>query len=146
MDIRSLIKKMLMQYIIIYAGSMFGTLVFCSIFYPSDLFGLDYFVWMLLFSLLGDLPLLVFYSAKELTEKQWITRQIIHFLLLEAVLLSAAYKTGMFEGVIEGTAFVFVILAVYVLVRLITFRNDIRLAQKMNFRLQERKNKRVNGK
>lgn len=145
MDITALIKKMLVQYIIIYAGSMFGTLVFCSIFYPDEMFGLDYLVWMLLFSLLGDLPLLVFYSKRELTEKQWIIRQGIHILLLELVLLCAAFQMGLYEGVIQGAAFALVIIGIYVLVRFITFRGDSKLAHELNVRLQERKNKETNG-
>ncbi|WP_342759227.1 hypothetical protein [Kineothrix sedimenti] len=108
-------------------------------FYPYEEFGLSYFVWMLVYSLMGDLTMLVFYSPKELTEKQWIVRQIVHILLLEIVLLTAAHQAGMFEGVLEGTVLVLVILAVYLLVRFIGFRKDLQLAKKLNMRIQERK-------
>ncbi|TCL59047.1 DUF3021 family protein [Kineothrix alysoides] len=146
MDLGILMKKMISLYAVIYGGSMFGTLVFCTIFYPDETFGLGYFTWMLVYALLGDLTMLVFYSRKELTEKQLLVRQTVQILLLEIVLLTAAYQAGMFQGVMEGAVLLLVILGVYMMVRFIGFRKDLQLAKQLNARLQERKKEHKNGK
>ena len=60
---------------------------------------------MALFSLAGDATLLVFYSKKVLTEKQFLFRTVIHFILLEIVLMTFAGLLQLYESTLEAVAF-----------------------------------------
>ena len=139
MELRELIKRLVISYPIIYGCSMMVTFVFCMIFYPDSVFGVDYFGKMFLFALAGDLPSLVFYSKRELSHKEWMVRIIIHLLLLEGVLLVIGRFMGLHDNMVEGIVFFFIVLAVYVVVRLLVFSDDERQAKEINKALEERK-------
>lgn len=139
MDLKSLIKNMIQHYFIICTGTVICTLLFCLLFYPDAEFSIFYFAWVLLFSLLGDLPFLVFYSRKTLNSKQWLMRSIFHFILLEAVLLFAAFQFGIYDNILQGIVFFFLIFFVYVIVRLIEYQHDSKVASKMNERIRQRR-------
>ncbi len=137
MELRELLRRIVNSYFVIYGCSMLGTLVFCLIFEPDSVFNVQYLEWMLLFSALGDLPALVFYSGKELTEKQWRIREVIHFVILETVLLTAANCLGMYHTFLQGIVFAGIILLVYVLVRAVCFAGDFQTAKNINDQLKE---------
>lgn len=139
MELGKLIKKICVSYPVIYGGSMMATLVFCLVFYPERVFGLDYLAKMLLFSLAGDLPILVFCSGKELSQQEWMVRMILHFVLLEVVLMTFGGIWGLYENFIEGIAFFLIVLLVYIGVRLIVFSDDSRQAEQMNQALLNKK-------
>lgn len=139
MELRELIKKLVISYPIIYGCSMMATFVFCLVFYPDSDFGLYYFGEMFLFALAADLPSLVFYSKRELSHKELMVRIIIHLLLLEGVLLVIGRLMGLHENITEGIVFFFIVLAVYVVVWLLVFSDDARQAKEINKALEERK-------
>lgn len=139
MELGKLIKKICVSYPVIYGGSMMATLAFCLVFYPERVFGLDYLAKMLLFSLAGDLPILVFCSGKELSQQEWMGRMILHFVLLEVVLMTFGGIWGLYETFIEGIAFFLIVFLVYIGVRLIVFSDDSRQAEQMNKALLNKK-------
>ncbi len=140
MELRDLIKKILFSYPAIYGCSMMATFVFCMVFYHEDaVFGMDYFGLMLLFSLAGDLPILVFYSKREMSQKEMNVRLLIHFLLLECVLMVLGRFFGLYKSFLQGVFFFFIVLVVYVIIRASVFCEDIRRAKQLNDALAERK-------
>lgn len=139
MELRELIKKLVISYPIIYGCSMMATFVFCLVFNPDWVFGLDYLGEMFLFALAADLPSLVFYSKRELSHKELMVRIIIHLLLLEGVLLVIGRLMGLHDNITEGIFFFFIVLAVYVVVWLLVFSDAARQAKEINKALEERK-------
>lgn len=139
MELRDLIKKILVSYPAIYGCSMMATFVFCLVFSKESVFGVDYFGQMLIFSLAGDLPSLIFYSKRELSQKETNVRLVIHFLLLECVLMVFGRYLGLYETVLQGIFFFFIVLAVYVIIRASVFCDDLRKAKQLNDALAERK-------
>ncbi|MCB6476326.1 DUF3021 domain-containing protein [Emergencia timonensis] len=137
MDFKELKREMLLGFFYIYTGSIFGTYVFCSLFYPDLTFSLSYFPWMALFSLAGDATLLVFCSKKVLTEKQFLFRTVIHFILLEIVLMTFAGLLQLYESTLEAVAFFFIVLLVYFMVKLLSFKSGSKEAEVINQRIQE---------
>ena len=131
------LKKCLVQdYFVIVTGTLIGTLVYCLIFERSTTFSLFYLGWVLIFSLLADLPLCIFYSRKELTEHQWMIRFILHFITLEGLLLTLAYFANMYHNLIGGVVFALIVAGVYVMVRYIGHQINIQVALKMNEHLK----------
>lgn len=137
MELRELLKRMINSYFVIYGCSMMGTLLYSLIFMPDEVYNVEYFEWMLVFSLAGDLPALVFYSRKELTKRQWQGRLIIHFALLEAVLLVMAKYLKMYRTFLQGAVFAGIVLLVYILVRAVCFAGDFQTAKDINDKLRE---------
>lgn len=139
MDIKSFLKQLVQQYFVIYTGSMFGTFFFCKALVPEAKFGLDYFLWMMIFSLMAEIPMVAFYTKKELTRRQWEIRTIIHFFLLELILMTAGGMAEMYHGIYQAFWFAVTILGVYVLVRFVTYLLDVNTADQLNQKLQERR-------
>lgn len=141
MEVQQLLKKLIVSYPIIYGGTMMATLIYCLVFEPNTSFGLDYFCWMLLFALAGDLPSVLFYSRRELTRRQWNVRTLIHFIVLVLVLLFFAKKLELYHTFQQGLFFAGLVLAVYLIVMFACFAGDRAQANKINERLKAMKNK-----
>lgn len=137
MELRELIKRLIVSYPIIYGCSIMAAYVFCLFFDPDTVFGLEYLEGFFLFALAGDLPSLVFYSRRELSNREWRIRVILHLLLLEGVLLSFGRVMGLYKTMSEGIFFFFIVLLVYVVVRLLAFSGDISSAKEINEALAE---------
>lgn len=139
MELRELIKRLIISYPIIYGCSIMATFVFCLVFDPDSVFGMDYLGKMFLFALAGDLPSLVFYSKRELSHKEQVLRKLIHLLLLEGVLLTIGRIMGLHDNMTEGIFFFFIVLAVYLIVWFLAFSDDLRQAKEINKALEQRK-------
>ena len=135
----SLIKKLASGFCAIASGSLFAAAIFCSIFstgkrLPASL------LWEILgVAALCTLTLLVFYSKKELSKRQMFIRQVIHLPLLLLILLVCAYGFKWIEepGFLQPLVFIALVLVVYLGVRLMLFRIESQLANRLNERLRE---------
>ena len=104
MNLKQILKTFCFHYVLIYGLTMMATFFWCLAAGDTSV-PLDFFWKSMIFSLLADAPLFVFYSRKELTAKQLLIRIIAHGLLLEIVLPAAGWFIGMWRGV--GGYFVF---------------------------------------
>ncbi|MDE7087348.1 MAG: hypothetical protein K2O67_04050 [Clostridia bacterium] len=104
MNIKQLLKTFCFHYVLIYGLTMMATF-FWSLAAGDSSVPLDYFWKIMIFSLVADLPVFVYWSKKELTSKQTLVRIIIHGILLEILLPTAGWFIGMWRGV--GGFFVF---------------------------------------
>ncbi len=135
-----LLKRMINHFFIIYTGAIFGTFIFCFLFNKEAVFGITYFLQIALLSVLGDLPLLIFYSKKELTRAQMKIRYVLHFGLIEAVLLSAGKWMGLYGDSLAQTGVFFAIVAfVYWLVFVFGYMMNSATAGAINKRIEERR-------
>lgn len=139
MNFSGLVKQLVRMYFVIYTCSMVGTVCFCSIFIPEVALDVSFIVWMFVFALFADLPGMVFYSKRELSKKQWRKRAVLHFFLLEAVLMTAGRLYEMWIGIFQGICFGGVVLIVYVLVIFVNYQLDHKMAEEMNKKLKERR-------
>lgn len=104
MNIKQLLKTFCFHYVLIYGLTMMATFFWCLACGDTSI-PLRYFWEIMIFSLVADLPVLVFWSKKELTSRQTLIRIIIHGVLLEILLPTAGWFIGMWRGV--GGFFVF---------------------------------------
>ncbi len=140
MGMIEILKKMLHNYLLIYGGSVIATWIYCMIFEPNAVFELDYFTGMMLFAACGDLPTMVFYSRKKLTDRQWRMRSRIHLLLLLAVLLTMARVLKIYQNLWQGFILFVLILGVYFVINLFAYRSDQKTADAINEKIKEIKN------
>ena len=139
MDIKEIIRKILQQFPVIYFGTMICTFIYCLIFAPDSQFAVSYFAEMMILSLMGAAPSLVFYSKHELTEEEWSVRRVIHIILLEGIILTLGRYYGLYHTFWQGVFFAFLVLLVYVIVYISVFRFDCKTADRMNQKIRERK-------
>ncbi|MDE5765560.1 MAG: hypothetical protein K2I17_00140 [Clostridia bacterium] len=104
MNIKQLLKTFCFHYVLIYGLTMMASFFWCLASGDTSV-PLGFFWKAMIFSLVADAPLFVFWSKKELTSKQTLIRIIIHGVLLEILLPTAGWFIGMWRGV--GGFFVF---------------------------------------
>lgn len=145
MNLKELIRTMIYQYPMILTGTIFAA-IGCLISKPDFMFNVWYLVQLVLFSLAANLPLVAYYSKKELTPKQFRIRMVIHFILLETVLLGVGYWIGLYDGILGGVIFFFIVMAVEVFVLFLTFLGNRKMASDINEMLKLRRSSKDNTK
>lgn len=138
MNRKELLRMLMNHFFICYTCTMFATYLFCSLNTPvTTTISINYLWKTALFSICADIPTVVYYSKKELSRKQWWIRTAIHTVLLEVVLLTAGYYSGMYAGWGGFVLFFFVILAVDMVVRFVSYLNDRNTADEINAQLRK---------
>ncbi len=132
-----LIKKVMMSFFVSVA-CICAAMALIGLSYESEArFGYEAFLSPLLFGAAASLPLLVKYSRKELSLKQAIIRNIIHFILLEVLLLSLLFAAGLITDVSMAVSLGFTIFVIDITVYLVLWISDTRTARAFNKALQE---------
>ncbi|MCE5196759.1 MAG: DUF3021 family protein [Negativicutes bacterium] len=109
-------------------------------FEPNTRFGYEAFLSPLIFGALASIPTLVTYSRKELSFQLAAMRNAIHFLLLEAVILSVLYFGGMLTSVAMAISLGISIFVIDLTVNLVLWINDKRIAKEFNSALKKLQN------
>ena len=136
MNKKELMHTMLVEYFVIYNLSMMCTILFCYFNQPQiKMLPVSYLGEVAVFSFLACLPTTIYYSKSQ----NVLVKTILHTLLLEIILLIAGYQIGMYEDVLGGLLFFFIILVVDILFRLFNYLNDCHLANEINKALKSRK-------
>ena len=132
-----LVKKVMMSFFVSVA-CICAAMALIGLSYESEArFGYEAFLSPLLFGAAASLPLLVKYSRKELSLKQAIIRNIIHFILLEVLLLSLLFAAGLITDVSMTVSLGFTIFVIDITVYLVLWISDTRTARAFNKALQE---------
>lgn len=126
-----LFSNMLRNYFIIFTVIILET----SLFNPSHAFTFREIMLSALFTLAANLTSLVFYSKTELSVSHRYIRMVIHFVLLEAVILILGNILGQVSGIMQTAIFALEILGIYVLVIFIAWLIDRKSANDINQRL-----------
>lgn len=138
MNIRELMRMMLLQFFICYTCTMAATVFFCRFNTPPVTVLEVSYLWQAgIFSLCVVLPVMLYYAKEELSTKQWWNRTIAHTVVLEAVALTAGRIIGMYQGIAGGAAFFVTVLIIDGLVRWFTYLGDRSVADAINKELKE---------
>lgn len=138
------IKRLIRDYLTIFAIIVITVTVLRQIFIPNEYLRLtDIFIFMLC-ALAGDLPSLIFYSSRELSEKEMRLRIIIHFMVLEAVILILARVMGWVNGIVNTVFLAIQIALIYIIMRYISLMDDRKIANSINKKLKALKDEMTN--
>lgn len=107
---------------------------------PDTRFGYEAFLSPLIFGAISTFPSLVTYSKKELSLKQTAIRNLIHFILLEAVILSVLYFGGILTSVSMTVSLGVSIFVIDLTVNLVLWVNDKKTAKEFNNALKRLQN------
>lgn len=131
------LKEMLLEFILITTGITFAATTFCTIFCQDVQFGIGFLWQIIALSFFCTLPGLVFFTKKELTKKQMLTRKLIHVCLLFIILIFFAYHWKWIDvgSIIQLVVFVIIIPVVYSMVWYFTYQRDKKVANMLNEKL-----------
>lgn len=93
----------------------------------------------MLFALVAELSVLVYYSREELTQKQWWIRTILHLVILEAVLLPIAHGWHFWLSPIDGVIYAVFILFGKIVWHMVDFGVSMKTAAEINRLIRNRK-------
>lgn len=110
------------------------------IFEPDTRFGYEAFLSPLILGMVASIPLLVKYSNNDLSMKQMAIRNVIHFILLEAIILSILYFGGILTNMSMTISLGVSIFVIDLTVILVLWINDKKTAKEFNDALKRLQN------
>lgn len=134
------VKKVMMSFFVSITCICAAMALIGMSFEPDARFGYEAFLSPLIFGALASLPMLVKYSKSELSFKQTAIRNVIHFLLLEAVILSILYFVGLLTSMSMAISLGISIFVIDLTVNLVLWINDKRTAKEFNSALKKLQN------
>jgi uncharacterized RDD family membrane protein YckC len=137
------IKEILRDFLIIFASIIIIIAVLRLIFDPDASFELKTVFIIMAFSFAGALTGVVLYPKEAISENIMRLRVILHFIFLEALLLSLAVLLNLVNGLFSILVLSLQIAAAYVIVRLLAYKNDQKEAKRINERLKALKKEEV---
>jgi hypothetical protein len=102
------------------------------IFSPYTRFGYEAYFSPLIFGAIASFPLLVKYSKNELSMKQTVIRNVIHFVLLEVLILTILYFVGMLTTLSMAISLGISIFVIDLAVNLVMWINEKKTAKVFN--------------
>ncbi|MDN3017980.1 DUF3021 family protein [Paenibacillus sp. BSR1-1] len=129
-------QKMVKDFLIIFALIIIIITLLRQMYFPDTGFDLKSIYIMMAFSLLSSLLGFVLYSPNDSSEKKMRLRMAIHFFTLEIVLIALGSVFDLVTSVLDGIILALQIAVIYIVVRLLSWRNDKKEAQEINEKLK----------
>lgn len=134
------LKKIMMSFFISVACICAAMAVIGMKVEPDTRFGYEAFLSPLIFGAVATLPSFVQYSKKDLSLRQTAIRNVIHFILLEVVILSVLYGGGILTDKMMAFSLGVSILVIDLTVNLVLWVNDKKTAKEFNDALKKLQN------
>ena len=131
------IKKVMMSFFVSVTCICAAMALVGMVFEPDAHFGYEALLSPLIFGAVASIPSLVQYSKKDLSLRQTAIRNVLHFLLLEAVILSILYFLGLLTSVSMAVSLGISIFVIDLTVNLVMWINDKRIAKEFNYALKK---------
>ena len=101
----------------------------------------QYMFYIMEFALLGAIPSLILMVHTDVSEKAMRIRWILHFVILEALIITAATIIDVVTEPAAGVVLFLQVAIIYAIVRLLDWSNDKRTSDQINEGLRKRKEK-----
>jgi hypothetical protein len=99
---------------------------------PTAKIGYEGYFSPLIFGLVSLVPSIATYSRKELPFRQALIRKLVHFALLETILVAFGHWAEILHGIDDTTYFVLAVFVVYLTVNLVSWQLDSKEASEIN--------------
>lgn len=141
MDFKTFFVKKIMMSFFVSVPCICAAMTLIGVMFESDTrFGYEAFLSPLIFGAAATLPSLVQYSKKDLSLRQTAVRNVIHFILLETVILSVLYFGGMLTDMWMTLSLGVSIFMIDLTVNLVLWVNDKKMAKEFNEALKKLQN------
>ncbi len=138
MSFKEHLKSVMSLYFVIVTLINAATFILGEIFRPDERFGYDAFLSPLIYAAIALVPMLCMYSKKELTLKQHIVRELLQLISIEVILIffGLGSKSLEPENIALTASFALSVFIIFVLVYVIAWLLDIKLAKQLNSELK----------
>lgn len=136
MSFKIFLKKCLLEYFIITTCVTAAIAVLGLTLDPNAKFGYESFFSPLIFGFISLVPSFVTFSRKELSFKQTIMRKVLHFIVLEGMLIGFGFWAGILHDYVSAASFALTVFIVYLTVNLISWKLDHKDASEINQKLR----------
>lgn len=130
------VQKMIKDCLIIFASIIIIITILRQIYYPYMTFDLQSIYIIMAFSFISTILGFILYSPNDISEKKMRIRIAIHFFTLEILLIVLASVFDIVNSATDGIILSLQIAAIYILVRLLSWKNDKKEAQQINEKLK----------
>lgn len=134
MSFKEHLKSALKMYFIIVTLINAAIFILGKTFRPNDRFGYEVLLSPLIYAAISLVPMLCMYSKKELTLKQYIFREVLQLIAIEVILIGLGLGTECLdpENLALTVSFALSVLVIFVLVLLISWLLDLKVAKEIN--------------
>lgn len=138
MSFKEHLKSVMSLYFVIVTLINAATFILGEIFRPDERFEYDAFLSPLIYAAIALVPMLCMYSKKELTLKQHIVRELLQLISIEVILIffGLGSKSLEPENIALTASFALSVFIIFVLVYVIAWLLDIKLAKQLNSELK----------
>jgi len=136
MKISEFVKEIIRDFLMIFASVIIIITILRQIFLPDIAFDLKSIYTIMAFSFLSALTGIILYAPHGISEKRMRVRIVVHFFILEILLISLGIFIGVVSSVSGALILALQIAVVYAIVRLLSYESDKKEANKINERLK----------
>ncbi|CAM4265049.1 hypothetical protein BAMA_04840 [Bacillus manliponensis] len=136
MKLSEFVQNTIRDFLIIFASIVIIITILRQIYYPNMAFDLKSIYIIIAFSFLSALTGFILYSPNEISEKKMRIKIAIHFFTLEILLITLGGIFGILKSGLDVITMALQIAVIYIIVRLLSWKNDIEEAQKINEKLK----------
>ncbi|MCW1941558.1 DUF3021 domain-containing protein [Bacillus anthracis] len=136
MKFSEFVQNIIRDFLIIFASLIIIITILRQIFYPNMVFDLKSIYIIISFSFLSALTGFILYSPNKISEKKMRIKIAIHFFTLEILLITLTSIFGIVKSGLDVIIIALQIAVIYIIVRLLSWKNDIKEAQKINEKLK----------
>lgn len=130
------LKMVLSHFFVICVSVMFFTSI-SNLVCGNKTLPIEYPFQILINGVLTAPPSLLFYFKKEPTKKQFYTRLIIHFFIIEAIVMTEGVVFRWYGNIAEAVTVAIIVILVYAIVFSYTMFSDKAVARKINDKLKK---------
>lgn len=121
MELKSILKKCMMDFLMIQAGITLSIGVIGCIKTPTVGVTPYSFFIPFVYAFFCVIPSFVIYSANELSIKQMLVRKVIQFLLIEFIVMSVSYMMGTLNNTFICIAILLAVVVVYIVINVLEY-------------------------
>ncbi|MCR8852078.1 DUF3021 domain-containing protein [Lysinibacillus fusiformis] len=141
MKLFEFVQDIIRDFLMIFASIIIIITILRQIYYPDMAFDLKSIYIILAFSFLSALTGFILYSPNEISEKKMRIKTVLHFFTLEILLITLGGILGILKNGLDVLTMALQIAVIYMIVRLLSWKNDIKEAKKINEKLKTFKKK-----
>ncbi|KPN95011.1 DUF3021 family protein [Lysinibacillus sp. ZYM-1] len=136
MKLSEFVQDIIRDFLMIFASIIIIITILRQIYYPDMAFDLKSIYIIIAFSFLSALTGFILYSPNEISEKKMRIKTVIHFFTLEILLITLGAILGILKNGLDVLTMALQIAVIYMIVRLLSWKNDIKEAKKINEKLK----------
>lgn len=136
MKLFEFVQDIIRDFLMIFASIIIIITILRQIYYPDMAFDLKSIYIIIAFSFLSALTGFILYSPNEISEKKMRIKTVIHFFTLEILLIALGGILGILKNGLDVLTMALQIAVIYMIVRLLSWKNDLKEAKRINEKLK----------